>query len=225
MRILGISAFYHDSAAALLVDGRIVAAAQEERFTRKKQDARFPEHAIAYCLAEAGCKLDDVDLCGVLREAVPQIRAAAGNLSGVRAARLPVVRDGDPGLDSREAVPEGHHPPRVAEARARFRLEEPAAVHRASHEPRGERVLCLAVLRRPRCSPWTASANGARRRQRSAAATICRSSRRCTSRIRSGCSIPPSPTTPASRSIPASTSSWGSRPTASRNTPTSSSTI
>jgi carbamoyltransferase len=61
MRILGISAFYHDSAAALLVDGRIVAAAQEERFTRKKQDARFPVHAIAYCLAEAGCTLDDVD--------------------------------------------------------------------------------------------------------------------------------------------------------------------
>ena len=61
MRILGISAFYHDSAAALLVDGRITAAAQEERFTRKKQDARFPEHAIAYCLDEAGIKLDDVD--------------------------------------------------------------------------------------------------------------------------------------------------------------------
>jgi carbamoyltransferase len=61
MRILGISAFYHDSAAALLVDGRIVAAAQEERFTRKKQDARFPEQAIAYCLAEAGIGLDAVD--------------------------------------------------------------------------------------------------------------------------------------------------------------------
>ena len=61
MRILGISAFYHDSAAALLVDGRITAAAQEERFTRKKQDARFPERAIAYCLDEASIKLNDVD--------------------------------------------------------------------------------------------------------------------------------------------------------------------
>ena len=61
MRILGISAFYHDSAAALVVDGRIVAAAQEERFTRKKHDARFPGHAIAYCLDAGGCKLDDVD--------------------------------------------------------------------------------------------------------------------------------------------------------------------
>src|SRR5437667_7898413 len=61
MRILGIAAFYHDSATALVVDGRIVAAAQEERFTRKKQDARFPAHAIAYCLDEGGVALDGVD--------------------------------------------------------------------------------------------------------------------------------------------------------------------
>ena len=61
MRILGISAFYHDSAAALIEDGRILAAAQEERFTRRKHDARFPEYAIAYCLEAAGVGLDDVD--------------------------------------------------------------------------------------------------------------------------------------------------------------------
>ncbi|MGE0698599.1 MAG: carbamoyltransferase [Hyphomicrobiaceae bacterium] len=61
MRILGISAFYHDSAAALVVDGRPVAAAQEERFTRRKHDQRFPEHAIRYCLEEAGIGLDQVD--------------------------------------------------------------------------------------------------------------------------------------------------------------------
>ncbi len=61
MRILGISAFYHDSAAALLVDGRPLAAAQEERFTRVKHDARFPRNAIGYCLAEGGITLDEVD--------------------------------------------------------------------------------------------------------------------------------------------------------------------
>lgn len=61
MRILGISAFYHDSAAALVEDGRIVAAAQEERFTRKKHDEAFPVNAINYCLSESGCTLDDVD--------------------------------------------------------------------------------------------------------------------------------------------------------------------
>jgi carbamoyltransferase len=59
--ILGISAFYHDSAAALVVDGDIVAAAQEERFSRKKHDADFPAHAIEYCLSEAGISLNDVD--------------------------------------------------------------------------------------------------------------------------------------------------------------------
>ena len=61
MRVLGLSAFYHDSAAALVEDGRAVAAAQEERFTRKKFDADFPARAIEYCLAEAGCRLADVD--------------------------------------------------------------------------------------------------------------------------------------------------------------------
>jgi carbamoyltransferase len=59
--ILGISAFYHDSAAALIADGRIVAAAQEERFTRKKHDSSFPQNAIRYCLAEAAIGLDDVE--------------------------------------------------------------------------------------------------------------------------------------------------------------------
>ena len=61
MRILGISAFYHDSAAALVEDGRIVAAAQEERFSRRKHDPRFPRHAIGYCLAEAGCGPEAID--------------------------------------------------------------------------------------------------------------------------------------------------------------------
>ena len=61
MTILGISAFYHDSAAALIVDGKIIAAAQEERFTRKKQDASFPVNAVRFCLGFANIKLEDVD--------------------------------------------------------------------------------------------------------------------------------------------------------------------
>lgn len=61
INVLGLSAYYHDSAATLLVDGRIVAAAQEERFTRKKHDAAFPANAIAYCLDEAGLSLDEID--------------------------------------------------------------------------------------------------------------------------------------------------------------------
>ena len=59
--ILGLSAFYHDSAAALVQDGRIIAAAQEERFTRKRHDPRFPKNAINYCLEEAGIEADELD--------------------------------------------------------------------------------------------------------------------------------------------------------------------
>lgn len=62
--ILGISAFYHDSAAALVVDGEIVAAAQEERFTRKKHDHEFPQHAIEYCLEQAGLRAEQLDYVG-----------------------------------------------------------------------------------------------------------------------------------------------------------------
>ena len=61
MRVLGLSAFYHDSAAALIEDGNIVAAAQEERFTRKKHDSAFPSNAVDFCLDRAGIKMADVD--------------------------------------------------------------------------------------------------------------------------------------------------------------------
>ena len=61
MKILGLSAYYHDAAACLVVDGEIVAAAQEERFTRIKHDAAFPTHAIQYCLSEAGIVASDID--------------------------------------------------------------------------------------------------------------------------------------------------------------------
>ncbi len=62
--ILGISAYYHDSAACLVIDGDIVAAAQEERFTRKKHDQAFPSNAIAFCLQDAGLKPDQLDFVG-----------------------------------------------------------------------------------------------------------------------------------------------------------------
>jgi carbamoyltransferase len=64
VRVLGISAYYHDSAACLVEDGRILAAAQEERFTRKKHDAGFPSRAVEYCLREAGIRASELDLVG-----------------------------------------------------------------------------------------------------------------------------------------------------------------
>ena len=64
MNILGLSCYYHDSAACLLRDGKIIAAAQEERFTRKKQDSQFPANAVDYCLQEGGISIDDIDYVG-----------------------------------------------------------------------------------------------------------------------------------------------------------------
>ena len=61
MNILGLSAFYHDSAACLVRDGEIIAAAQEERFTRKKHDAAFPRNAVGYCLGEARVTIAEVE--------------------------------------------------------------------------------------------------------------------------------------------------------------------
>src|SRR3989442_12500803 len=61
MNILGISCYFHDAAAALLRDGQLIAAAEEERFTRKKHDYDFPQHAIDFCLAEGGISPADID--------------------------------------------------------------------------------------------------------------------------------------------------------------------
>ena len=72
--VLGLSAYYHDSAACLLVDGRIVAAAQEERFTRKKHDERFPSHAVAYCLKEAGIGINGVDVIGFYEKPIVKFK-------------------------------------------------------------------------------------------------------------------------------------------------------
>ena len=69
MKILGISSFYHDSAAALVIDGEIAAAAQEERFTRKKHDPAFPTEAVDYCLREAGITKGDLDFVAVFHSA------------------------------------------------------------------------------------------------------------------------------------------------------------
>ena len=86
-------------------DGHIVAAAQEERFTRKKHDSRFPKHAIGYCLRRA-VQVERPRARRVLRQAVGEIRATAGNLSRLCAARLPLLPDGDADLAERETVPE-----------------------------------------------------------------------------------------------------------------------
>ncbi|MBI4516776.1 MAG: carbamoyltransferase [Deltaproteobacteria bacterium] len=81
--ILGISAYYHDSAACLVRDGEIVAAAQEERFTRKKHDAGFPHHAVAYCLREAGLRVDELDYAGFYDKPLLKFERILENYVGV----------------------------------------------------------------------------------------------------------------------------------------------
>ncbi len=102
--ILGISAFYHDSAACLVRDGGSVAAAQEERFTRKKHDHRFPSCAVEYCLEEAGITADRAGRRGLLRQALAQVRAPAGDLPRLRSGRPAVVPQGDAAVAEAEAL-------------------------------------------------------------------------------------------------------------------------
>src|SRR6266508_401808 len=83
LRILGISAFYHDSAACLIEDGKIVAAAQEERFTRKKHDSDFPHHAVSYCLRAAGIKACDLDYVGFYDKPLLKFERILENYVGV----------------------------------------------------------------------------------------------------------------------------------------------
>jgi len=81
--ILGISAYYHDSAACLVRDGEIIAAAQEERFTRKKHDAEFPRHAVAYCLREGGLSPADLDYVGFYDKPLLKFERILENYLGV----------------------------------------------------------------------------------------------------------------------------------------------
>ncbi len=81
--ILGLSAYYHDSAACLVRDGELVAAAQEERFTRKKHDEEFPHHAVAYCLREGGIRMDELDYVGFYDKPLLKFERILENYLGV----------------------------------------------------------------------------------------------------------------------------------------------
>jgi len=98
VRIIGVSAFYHDSAAALIEDGRIVAAAQEERFTRKKHDAGFPKNAIEYCLAQAGVSLGDIDFVAFYDKPFLKFERLLGSYVAFAPRGFSSFKTGDPGL-------------------------------------------------------------------------------------------------------------------------------
>ena len=176
---------------ALLVDGRIVAAAQEERFTRKRHDRVVSDPCLPVRPRGGGHRLRGAVGGRFLRQAVPEVRAAARDLPRVRAQRLAQLLVRDAGLDQGEAV---HAAARGAPGRARRRAA-PDLLSRAPPVARGQRVLSVAVRRRGDSSPSTASASGRRRRSGAAAGRTSRFSASCTSRTRSGCSTRRSPTT------------------------------
>ena len=102
--ILGISAFYHDSAACLVLDGQIVAAAQEERFSRIKHDAGFPDARHRVLPVGGGPRAAQTRLCRVLRQAADEVRANPGDIPGLRPARLQQLSRGDSRLAQGEAA-------------------------------------------------------------------------------------------------------------------------
>ena len=138
--ILGISAFYHDSAAALVVDGRIVAAAQEERFTRIKHDPAFPAQAIAYCLREAGLSPDDLDYVAFYDKPLTKFERLLETYlayapAGFRSFRLAMP------LWLKDKL----HMRRTFRQRPGRPDPRPAGLHRPPREPRRQRVLPLPL--------------------------------------------------------------------------------
>ena len=136
--VLGISGFYHDAAAAIVRDGEIVAAAQEERFTRKKHDPRFPRHAINYCLGEAYVEPSELAAVVFYDNPDPELRPRAQEPALGRAAGPRAVDRGRRIVPRRQAVRHALRA-RVAE------VGRAGLVHRAPPLARGLRLLSLAV--------------------------------------------------------------------------------
>ena len=216
VRILGISAYYHDSAAALIVDGRIVAAAQEERFTRKKHDANFPD-TLSWPVFSRRRSTHTRSTLLLLRQAVFEVRAASRNVSGVRPRGFSSFRHALPLWLKEKLFQKSLLIRELTEVDNR-RMGEEITVFRTSPQPRGQRLYP---------SPF----------QRAAVLTMDGVGERTTTSLALGHghdlegikgeihfpthsdrSIPPLPTTQASRSTRASTRSAGLGPRmASRN--------
>ena len=209
--ILGLSAFYHDSAAAILVDGQIIAAAQEERFTRKKHDPDFPANALAYVMAESGLKLSDLSAVAFYDKPYLKFERLLETYHGFAPRGLTQLPDGHAGVDQGKAADA-----LAAQGGTGQGGRRPAedVVPGAPPVPRGQRLLSLALSRGGHPHPGRGGGMGHLPPSASARARTSPSCGSCNSPIRWGCSIRPSLTTAASRSIPANTSSWAWRPTA-----------
>ena len=204
MNILGISALYHDSGACLVKDGEIVAAAQEERFTRKKHDSGIPTHAAAYCLHEGKVGKRGLDLVMFYDKPITKFTrlltsysaVAPGGLSPFLKAAPVWLKDKawvayqiEAALKGSLGYKPGGHPVRRAPRLARGQRLLPLSLRRRGHHHR---------RRRGRVDDHLGSASA-----RATASSCCTST---ASRTRWACSTRPSRTSPASRSTPASTS-------------------
>ena len=165
MRVLGISAFYHDSAAALIEDGSIVGAGAGGAL--HPQEARFGasrSNAVEYCLDDGRHQAGRRRLRRLLRQAVPEVRAPARDLSRLRAARLQLVPHGHAAVAEGEAVPEDAAARRDEEAGSRTSTGRSACCSASITRAMPPRPSSPRPSRRPRSCAWTASANGRPRR-------------------------------------------------------------
>jgi carbamoyltransferase len=197
--ILGISAFYHDSAACLLRDGEVVAAAQEERFTRKKHDADFPAHAVRFCLETGGIAVGDLDFVAFYDKPIRKFHRLLETYlacapRGLRSFRnmLPIW------LGDKLHVRSGLTKQLGGRPKNRYVFPEHHESHAASAfypSPFEE----AAVITMDGVGEWATTSVGV-------GAAGCSCSRRSAFPTRSACCTRRSPTTAASRSTPASTS-------------------
>src|SRR5499427_6661315 len=145
MRILGISAFYHDGAAALVEDARIVAAAQEERFTRKKHDSGFPRHAVEYCLRECGGSLAEVDHVAFHDKPFLKFERLLETYQAF--APRGFILQGSSVVAQGEVVPEVSTEETAQGLCPLLRLEAAPPLYRAPSEPCRQRLLRITVRR------------------------------------------------------------------------------
>ena len=106
VQILGLSAFYHDSAAALVRDGKIVAAAQEERFTRKKHDSEFPINAVEYCLSAADTTADQIKHVAFYDKPFLKFERLLETYVAFAPREIPLFFHGNPRVVERKTFPE-----------------------------------------------------------------------------------------------------------------------
>ena len=168
MRILGISAFYHDSAAALIEDGRIVAAAQEERFTRKKHDPSFPHNAIAYCLAVGNVAAEALDHVVFYDKPFLKFERLLETYVALAPRGFSSFKMSIPLWLKEKLFQKSLLTDELKKFAPEFdRSKLLFCEHHLSQPPR---PTTPRLSRAPPCSPWTVSASGRPRRSRGAAA-------------------------------------------------------